>query len=101
MKLYSIFDMKARLFRVPFPAQNNAEAMRSVATALRSSPESLIAMYPEDFQLFCVGEMDESNCRIVQEEAHMCLCRLDDLVVRSGDAKKECASCPGELPEQK
>lgn len=59
-KMFSIFDVKAKAFGVPFFAFNAALAQRSVAAAVRAG-ESTLAKFPEDFVLYEVGVFDDAT----------------------------------------
>lgn len=58
MKYYGLFDKKSNVFRPQIhPNANNYEAMRSVSMALKGG-DSVLAQFPEDFALYCIGEFD-------------------------------------------
>ena len=62
MKLYAFKDVKAASFIEIFPAKNQYTALRSVSGIVNEAGEkTLFAKYPEDFQLFYLGEMDEDT----------------------------------------
>ena len=74
MKVYSIKDTKGA-FGAPFLAQNDQLAARNVKTYINGQkgiPESL---YPEDFELWLIGEFDEVT-GIIQPVELLCVCRL-------------------------
>lgn len=74
MKVYSIKDTKGA-FGAPFLAQNDQLAARNVKTYINGQkgiPESL---YPEDFELWLIGEFDEIT-GIIQPVELSCVCRL-------------------------
>ena len=74
MKVYSIKDTKGA-FGAPFLAQNDQLAARNVKTSINGQkgiPESL---YPEDFELWLIGEFDEVT-GIIQPVELLCVCRL-------------------------
>lgn len=74
LKLYSIKDTKGA-FEAPFLANNDALAARNVKTFINSQkgiPESL---YPEDFELWFIGQFDEVTGIIYPSELS-CVCRL-------------------------
>ena len=74
MKVYSIKDTKGA-FGAPFLAQNDQLAARNVKTYINGQkgiPESL---YPEDFELWLIGEFDEVT-GIIHPLELQCVCRL-------------------------
>lgn len=62
--MYSIFDVKADVYNVPFFAPTNGVAIRQFSD-LANDAQSSIARHPEDFKLCCVGEFDDGNATIV------------------------------------
>ena len=77
LKLYSIKDTKGG-FSAPFLAQNDALAARNVKTVINSQKGSPENLYPEDFELWYIGEFDEIT-GIIQPAALDCVCRLATL----------------------
>ena len=74
LKIYSIKDTKGG-FQAPFLAQNDQLAARNVKTYINGQkgiPESL---YPEDFELWVIGEFDEVT-GILKPVDLECVCRL-------------------------
>lgn len=60
MNLYSIKDNKVGTFSKPFSAINTAEATRMLHTAC-NDPNVQLSMYPEDFDLYHIGSMNEQT----------------------------------------
>lgn len=58
MKLYAIIDEKSGLTSI-FPSAGDGYAVRTLQTS--PSENSPMYMFPEDFRLVCVGEVDEKN----------------------------------------
>lgn len=56
--LYSIYDSKAQVFRVPFTAGNKEVALRMLHQAATGG-ESDLSRYPDDFGLVLIGKFDE------------------------------------------
>ena len=57
MFIYSIFDKKAMYHRSQFFMRSDAEAVRQLHLAANDS-RSDIAMFPDDFALYCLGEFN-------------------------------------------
>lgn len=64
MKLYSIRDRKVN-YNTPFEAKNDTVARRSF-DATRKAENSMIGMYPEDYELWLIGYFDEEKGTINQ-----------------------------------
>lgn len=59
MKFYTIFNKKSLTFSDSiFPAINDEVAIRICFNLVNSKSDNLIALIPEDFKLFCVGDFD-------------------------------------------
>ena len=56
-KCYTIRDLKANTCVDPFCASSNGEAVRMVKHTLHSG-QGMIAEFPSDFELLCVGSFD-------------------------------------------
>lgn len=63
MKVYSVKDQKAQFFMNPFIQRNRGEAIRGFTQA-SSDPKTLFSQSPEDFDLFELGEWDETLGKI-------------------------------------
>lgn len=71
--LFSIYDVKANTYSVPFPAANRDLAIRQFA-ATCTDPGSLLSKFPGDFQLVLVGDYNDSNGSISNQESFENLC---------------------------
>lgn len=60
MKLYSVKDVKAASYFRPFPSVNDQVAIRDLKTLVNTN-ESEVAKYPEDYELWFLGEFDEKT----------------------------------------
>lgn len=67
-KLYSIKDSKAGVFNTPFVQITNGEAERSLHR-LVNDPQSMIAQYPEDYDLYYLGEFSETDGKMKMLDA--------------------------------
>lgn len=57
-KIYSIFDRKSTSYGPLFCVPHDAIAVRELGAAMRQERSSL-AVYPDDFELHCVGEFHD------------------------------------------
>lgn len=60
MKVYAVRDIKADLFKPPFTCATNGVALRAFADACNDK-QSDLGVHPEDYELFHVGEFDDSQ----------------------------------------
>lgn len=63
LKIFAIYDQKAKVFIPPFYAHNEGTALRQFSNAI-NSPDSDMSKYPEDFTLFLIGEFDDNKGEI-------------------------------------
>lgn len=60
IKMFSIRDGAVGAFQPPFCMRSNAEAVR-MFTDLCNNPEQMMNKYPEDYELWLVGDFDDNN----------------------------------------
>lgn len=65
MKLYSIKDTKNKFMR-PFEEVNDDMAIRTLK-AIANDKNTQIGMFPEDFELWCVGSFNEETAELTSE----------------------------------
>lgn len=56
--LFSVYDVKAKVYSNPFPALNAAVATRDFEVSC-NDPNLQMNRFPEDFALFQIGEFDD------------------------------------------
>lgn len=61
--IYSVRDAKSEIFNVPYYGNTHAEAERSFRTAV-NDPQTSLNKFPEDFDLWYLGEYDTSTGQI-------------------------------------
>lgn len=66
--LYAIRDTKMG-FMAPYTQPNDQIAKRNFL-AQKEDKDSMIKLFPEDFELWNIGKMDEKNGMIDQKEMH-------------------------------
>ena len=69
-KVYSIYDSKAKAYRVPFIAVNDGMAIRMVQNVCYDTSSDLWR-FGADFTLFEIGFWDEFSGRIEMHEAFL------------------------------
>lgn len=68
-RLYSVKDNKVGVFCSPFNHVNDAEAIRDLTTVVNlEKGDSKLSTYPEDFDLYYIGEFDTDTGKMIQEE---------------------------------
>lgn len=63
LKMYSIRDAKAEIFNKPFYQATHGEAERSFRRTV-SDENTMMHMYPEDFDLYYLGEYDDNTGKV-------------------------------------
>lgn len=62
LKAFAIHDQKSKAFHTPFFKHTHGEAERDFKTAVNdTSSSSMLSKYPEDFDLYHVGEYDDQT----------------------------------------
>lgn len=61
-KIYSVYDIKAKIYDRPFFLQNSGVAMRAFGDAVKDS-SSAISKHPEDYRLFELGEYNDLTAK--------------------------------------
>lgn len=59
--IFSLFDIKADVFGPLFEARTCEEAKRLFISVLLNNGDSNVNRYPQDHQLYCLGDFDNSN----------------------------------------
>lgn len=78
LKIYGIYDKKAESFTsAPFFNTSHASAIRMMADFMRTNPDTVTAMHPDDFTLFSLGEFDQEDGILLSSPLE--LCTLDTL----------------------
>lgn len=72
-KLYSLRDSKAEVYNPPQIYKTDGEATRSLHKAV-NDPATFVNRYPEDYDLYQIGEFDEDKGRYINLDAprHVC-----------------------------
>lgn len=63
-KMFVIADTKAEIFNPPFFKNSHGEAERDFRTLVNDEKSQNINQYPEDFDLYYIGEYDMSSGKI-------------------------------------
>lgn len=60
MKIYSVYDKQAESFSPPYTQPTDGLAIRQFSQHV-NDPKLIMAKYPDDFELYCLGQIDEST----------------------------------------
>lgn len=63
MKMFSVRDTKTEIYGPPFYSITHGEAERSFRQ-LANDPQSKVNKFPEDFDLYHIGEFDDETGKI-------------------------------------
>lgn len=77
MNVFSVFDVKTRLFSNPFYARTIDAAARDFTQAV-NDPAAMADKFPRDYELFHLGEFDQDTGRLFGSD-------IPTLVVRGSD----------------
>lgn len=58
LKVFTIYDKKAQNYMRPFYCENEVFAQREIYVAMQN-PQTTLATFSEDFDLYCLGTFDE------------------------------------------
>lgn len=78
--MYSLYDLKAKLYSNPFYQLSDVLAMRDLARAVNAA-DSEIAANPEDFVLFVVARFDDET-GVIEPFDFIQLCVATELLAK-------------------
>lgn len=78
--VYSVFDRKAKLFGALMFFQNGDMAKRACADLMRVGGDTPMHHYPDDFDMYLVGEFNDELGMISGYGAPELICRFGDFV---------------------
>lgn len=79
MKIFAVYDEKAKIFGTPQFMLTEAVAVRTI-TDLVQDQQSMLAKHPKDYSLYQVGTYDEISGMITPEERPSLVIRCNSLV---------------------
>lgn len=74
--LFSLLDTKTGIFGPLMDCETAASAVRNIKTFLNSGEKSMFSMYPEDYELFQLGDYDKTVGTVIGLEAPLRICSL-------------------------
>lgn len=69
-KLVAVYDKKTGLYDNPFTVRHPGEAIREW-DIVRKNPETKFGKNPEDFDLFQIGEYDDTLGELIPNKPHI------------------------------
>ena len=84
VSLYSVYDVKAKMYYPPQCAINRPSAMRMFQTQFKQ-PGSQFHDYPQDFDIYECGTFDDERCTIEPYDKPTHVCALSDLINNPND----------------
>ena len=78
--LFAVRDSKAGFYGVPFSKRSRGEAERDFVS-LRRDQQTKVAQFPEDYDLFEVGEYDELSGKITAYETPKHMMKAIDIAM--------------------
>lgn len=79
LKIYSLRDSKSEIFNVPFYKLTHGEAERDFRS-LVNDEKSMVHKYPEDYDLYYLGEYDDNSGKMTSLDSPMHLVKAVQLV---------------------
>jgi len=84
LKMFSIRDTKGEMFNPPYFAKTHGEAERNFRT-LTNDEKSSVNKYPEDFDLYYIGDFDDITGKIVPQDTPQHLIKAIQLVEKTSN----------------
>lgn len=79
--VFSIYDLKTRVFFPPMVYHNAEHAKRDMMLELRKG--GMMKEFPGDYELYQIGEFHDDTANIEKMVPPIRVCRLDELMPRS------------------
>lgn len=78
--LFSLFDRKLREHGPIFVEQNSQTMERSLMDAVSRSGESMLAKYPQDYDLYLIGEYETETAVVTPSVPPLMLANVADIL---------------------
>lgn len=70
LRVFAVFDVKAKYFMQPFVMKTSAEAVRVFGDMCQNAQNPL-GRHPADYTLFEIGQYDDASAMFTQDGAHV------------------------------
>lgn len=93
LKVYSIRDRKTEVYNTPFFQKSHGEAERSF-TSMSMDTKSTINMYPEDYDLYYIGEYDTDKGLLIPLDSPLHVSKAIEVIdrIRSSQLNQQAQS---------
>lgn len=81
VQIFTMYDKKMQIHHNPVYSVNRGTMMRQVQDTLQRNPDTLMARFPVDYELYLIGEFDDIKGKIEVLPEKEYICMLEDLVV--------------------
>lgn len=88
LKMFTIRDSKAEVYNTPFFQKTHGEAERSFRQ-LVTDEKSMPGKYPEDFDLYYVGDFDDQSGKLKALDTPQHMLKAIAVIPKSGPGPKE------------
>lgn len=88
LKIYSIRDTKGEIYNTPFYQRTHGEAERNFKT-VASDLKSTISQFPEDYDLYYLGEYDDQTGKIKSLDTPQHITKAINVIDKRPDYKYE------------
>lgn len=89
LSLYSIYDKVAKEYAAPFCGRTDEEVMRSLRYQLSRPADNPMRDYPDDFDLYKLGDFDSSSGVVQVLPVLRFICHLSGLVPPSEPSSQD------------
>ncbi len=81
MKIFTVYDSKAKAYLTPFFIKTTGEALRQF-TDIVNNKEHYFSQHPEDYSLFEIGTYDEQLGQVKQYDSNLMLANATEFVIQ-------------------
>lgn len=80
-QMFSVFDLKGKIFLAPFVSRSAVDAKRQIAASLADPNimQTPVGQHPEDFALYRVGDFDDEYGKMNGSDLPELICHLPEL----------------------
>lgn len=94
MKLYTVYDKKSEIYWTPFCEKGDIFAQRNLSITVNSPESNILASFPSDFALYCLGEYVEKLGKVKNHKQPVFVCEVSSLVRKSSEGEGHEVSKP-------
>lgn len=87
-KVFSVYDKKSEIYGAPFVDVAIGTAERSMRV-LANDPKSLVCQFPDDYELYLIGEFDEFEGQFTDYAEKVRVCGASDVKEKKQDEVRD------------